>query len=697
MKLEKCPNCGYGPVSGQTLCPKCGFSLKETTTDDDMIIEKNDDIQWQELKDLPIGSVAKMFDEEEAKAAPKPEVEIEASPKTETSPEAKVSTVPTTEAEAESTQNALPGEEVNPILAQYIRAHKDDYEPESLPPILENAAEELKDTTPASAETAISKKPAEEKIQPPAEEKETAKTETAALEKKHTPQPEAAELLLSSADKAAESLEEATAADSVAEEVNQKEPSEPVVDDPQKAEEVAVIPVKDAAAESLADSAAAASPRAEAAETGEGLIHVDLTATKSEASIAAEAKEDTPPAAESLPEAEETRAVPRSGSADQPPKKKKRKFLLAAVCAVIVAGSGGYYWYHEEQVKAEEKQQAEIKATAKKVAALQTELESFYTDSEHHFIKADKADTDLTKLKQEINHYKEADGYQKLVSVYEDLTTKLGILSQVNLLFTEKAISGSELAQDLKLKTAAKPQVTIDSTDETFVALADKAVAQAQAQYEALTAAKEAVSGLLTEGKVRSDLTREQYAKAKAAVVAISNQDLVTAETASLKLADEALTAKEKAAAEKAAKEKAAAEKAAAEKAAAEKAAAAAAANKAAANSSSTDPNPKNQPIMATNQTDIADSTNAAWTWAAGVKEKVLATCFERGYIVEGGYRLEKVQIKDGQGYYNLFATSNQSPFLQGFSEKSLPVYLVTINCKTGWFKGNGNDQTIGD
>ena len=73
------------------------------------------------------------------------------------------------------------------------------------------------------------------------------------------------------------------------------------------------------------------------------------------------------------------------------------------------------------------------------------------------------------------------------------------------------------------------------------------------------------------------------------------------------------------------------------------------------------------------------------------VKEKVLDTVIARGYVVPGGYSLEHAKIVNGEGYYNLYATNNQSKLLEGTTEKNVHMYLVTINAKTGWFKGNAS------
>lgn len=96
-------------------------------------------------------------------------------------------------------------------------------------------------------------------------------------------------------------------------------------------------------------------------------------------------------------------------------------------------------------------------------------------------------------------------------------------------------------------------------------------------------------------------------------------------------------------------------------------------------------------PLYAPDAADIADSSNPAWTWAPGVKEKVLDTVIARGYVVPGGYSLEPAKIVNGEGYYNLYATNNQSKLLEGTTEKNVHMYLVTINAKTGWFKGNAS------
>ena len=82
---------------------------------------------------------------------------------------------------------------------------------------------------------------------------------------------------------------------------------------------------------------------------------------------------------------------------------------------------------------------------------------------------------------------------------------------------------------------------------------------------------------------------------------------------------------------------------------------------------------------------------NPGWAWAPGVYDRVINTVISRGYVVSGGFYLQPARIENGEGYYHLYATSNQSSLLSGMSESAMPFYLVTINAKTGYFRGNGN------
>ena len=77
------------------------------------------------------------------------------------------------------------------------------------------------------------------------------------------------------------------------------------------------------------------------------------------------------------------------------------------------------------------------------------------------------------------------------------------------------------------------------------------------------------------------------------------------------------------------------------------------------------------------NQSAVNDSSNPAWEFADGVLERILETSRARGYITGNQYILEPVNIVNGNGYYNLYKPDG--------------TYLFTLNCKTGYFVGNGS------
>ncbi|HFI0353900.1 TPA: cell division site-positioning protein MapZ family protein [Streptococcus suis] len=80
------------------------------------------------------------------------------------------------------------------------------------------------------------------------------------------------------------------------------------------------------------------------------------------------------------------------------------------------------------------------------------------------------------------------------------------------------------------------------------------------------------------------------------------------------------------------------------------------------------------------NQAMIDDVNNEAWTFNPGILENIVAISQQRGYITGNQYILEKVNIINGNGYYNMFKPDG--------------TYLFSINCKTGYFVGNGSGHS---
>ena len=80
------------------------------------------------------------------------------------------------------------------------------------------------------------------------------------------------------------------------------------------------------------------------------------------------------------------------------------------------------------------------------------------------------------------------------------------------------------------------------------------------------------------------------------------------------------------------------------------------------------------------NQAAINDVNNPAWVFGDGILEKVLNIARKRGHITGNQYILERVNIINGNGYYNLFKPDG--------------TYLFSINAKTGYFVGNGKGHS---
>ncbi|MBU5364456.1 zinc ribbon domain-containing protein [Enterococcus devriesei] len=590
--MQKCPNCGFEPVEGYATCPKCGFSLQ--LNDQKEIEDRNDTIEWSELADMPIESVQKMFKENEEKMK-----------------------------EEENKKNSteeMP--EMNPILARYIREHKEgavEEEPEESPLETENKTDE-----PKSESTPIDETPtefAEQTVEADEAESTEPKIEEAA------PEMPDAEL----------------------EPENQEKV--PVVE----AEAVEAAPKEKLKEESSDENEESKEEPAEnLSEPVEATTDSDLNSNEPEAVEEAAIAPEPAVATESA-----TKASKPTG--EEPKKNRKKLYITLAAVAVLGIG-GGYYYHHEKEVEAQ--RIATVKKENKAIDTIEQDLASFYTDGQQTFLAADKVNENTDQLADEIAQYKGHKRYDTVKKEYDELVAKQKAQQSVDQLFTSAAINGDKLADKPLLKAAEPVDLTINTGDTQFNTLMNQAIANAKDQYAKIETAKQKADVLLKDGNVIDSVNRDQYNAANDAVKAVANQALVQTQKDELAKVDQTLKDKEK----KAADEKAAAEKAAQEKAEQEKAT-------------------QNQN---TSSSQAGDTSSDAYAWAPGVKEKVIQTCISRGYIVEGGYRLEPVKVENGEGYYNLYATSNRASLTKGYTDADLPMYLVTINCKTGWFKGNG-------
>lgn len=681
------------------ICPDCGHQLtaedqqtKETieeinadetmqdkSTEDAVFpdTELNDPIEWSELKDLPLESVMELFEKTEPeddvssthdKVANKEKMEQKKVTVHETLEKSGKNQEETLESKQKrrvaELKEIVENEEENSILSAYIKAHREDtkeeHAEELLKMISEKIAQENKVEPEHEAEKDISRVNATGKesvktndLKTDVPEKTETLSEKQSEDEKSNGLPEAEKKeMLEKADK------KSTESDSINNEADAESQS--------ASEDSTVLEAKIEKEENQ--------PELIEAETEPTTIVSNTVKTPQESNLE---KKDL----------------------DKTQKKKSKKVPYLALAAVLLLGGGGWAYYDHHQ-----KVEAEVAAEAKRqrqMEDLHGKLAAFYTDDHHQFIRADMIHQDLSKLKNDLSSLKNEKGYSELETTYQDIQSKIQDIQKVNEWFVAPVIVDDHLADDIKLK-ADKEIQTIETDNTDFGKLIQQAQTEAKNQYAELQTAKEKTAIVFKDGKVVGSATRDQYKTAKEAVEKVKNTDLSAQLNEQLKQVDKMLTDKEKKEeeekkkaeeAKKAAEEQAKqAAQAAAAAQAAQQAAVAQAAQQEAASSTPSSSNSANQPIKSARASDIADASNPAWTWAPGVQSKVIATCIQRGYIVEGGYRLEKARIENGEGYYNLYATSTKSALMKGIGESALPFYIVTINCKTGWFGGNGSN-----
>lgn len=627
--INKCPHCGFEPLNGQMVCPRCGEEIKENIAGKLATIkennrENNDSVKWSDFKDVSIGSVM----EESLNEATK--------------------------------EDDLA--DVNPILADYIKKHKDDYE-ETLPTVEDDKDQEKEASFPVPENDQI----------------ESQKSHTDLEETKN------------SVHDNLEPIAEIKTAES--------EVSEPIVDGEKLSNEGTAIK-NDQETENMAETAAESSEKKQL----ENLPENDDSSTVNQIEPIAEKDEALDNSASPIgdqgeavrPDQEEK--IDNLSSTEQVSKSPRKKWPFVLLAAAIILGGSGYgYYIHDQNVKAQAQQ--EQQKIEKQETAIQTQLADFYTDNTHQFIKSDKTANQLADLTTQVNNLKEAaksagtkDNTEELTNEIKSIQEKMDIITKVNNLFETPVVKGSEI----KTATAIKGS-TIDieplTTDDEFSKTINNVISDAKSQLNDLNTAKKAIAVVYTDEKVKDNATRQQYQTAQKAVAKLVEGNQKKTLMANLEKVDDVLSKKEAAETKKQQEAQAAAAKKAANDNAQSESEQSN--NLPAEASPNMQTNNNNAPIMATNPSAVADTNNTAWVWNAGIQEKVIQTCIDRGYIVAGGYYLEPVTIENGEGYYNLFATNTRSSLLKGISEKALPYYIVTINCKTGYFRGNGNDHTI--
>ena len=308
-------------------------------------------------------------------------------------------------------------------------------------------------------------------------------------------------------------------------------------------------------------------------------------------------------------------------------KKSKKGFVLTALAFVsVIICVSAYYVYRQVNRSTQEIQTSQSSSSEQNVQPIledfNSQYDAFYTDSNKTALKNSQFDK-LSQLKTLLDKLEGSREHALAKSKYDSLATQIKAIQDVNAQFEKPAIVDGVLDTNAKVKSDAK--FTDIKTGNTVIdKVLDKAISLGKSQQTSVSSSSssqtssssQASSNATSETKPSSSNTASNETRSSRSEV---NMGLSSAGVAVQRSASR----------------------------------------------------------VAYNQSAIDDSNNSAWDFADGVLEQILATSRSRGYITGNQYILERVNIVNGNGYYNLYKPDG--------------TYLFTLNCKTGYFVGNGS------
>ena len=308
----------------------------------------------------------------------------------------------------------------------------------------------------------------------------------------------------------------------------------------------------------------------------------------------------------------------RSAQADDEPQNKKKWAILSAIILVILLIFGGGYYVYRQITRSS--QELQTKAADSGLVSNQSVYEqfntlydTFYTDENKTALKNSQF-SQLNQLKELLVKLEGAREYTLAKSKYDSLETQIKAIQEVNAQFETPAITDGVLDTNAKIKADAK--FTDIKTGNTEIdKLLDKAISLGKSQLASTTTASTTAAS-----QEASSPTTESSPSTSTSDTAASTNSGLSSEGVNLQ---------------------------------------------------------RSASRVPYNQSAVNDSSNPAWTFADGVLEQILETSRARGYITGNQYILERVNIVNGNGYYNLYKPDG--------------TYLFTLNCKTGYFVGNGS------
>ena len=329
--------------------------------------------------------------------------------------------------------------------------------------------------------------------------------------------------------------------------------------------------------------------------------------------------------AEMTGEVEEEKKLSRLDQED-PEKKSKKGFVLTALALVsVVICVSAYYVYRQVTRSTKEIQTSQSTTnTQSDVEEFNNLYDGFYTDSNKTALKNSQFDK-LSQLKTLLDKLEGSREHTLAKSKYDSLATQIKAIQDVNAQFEKPAIVDGVLDTNAKAKSDAK-FTDIKTGNTELDKVLDKAISLGKSQQ---------TSASSSSSSQTSSSSSSQASENTASETSPSSSNTASTETRSTRSEVNMGVSSAGVAVQRSASR------------------------------------------VSYNQSAIDDSNNSAWDFADGVLEQILATSRSRGYITGNQYILERVNIVNGNGYYNLYKPDG--------------TYLFTLNCKTGYFVGNGS------
>ena len=313
---------------------------------------------------------------------------------------------------------------------------------------------------------------------------------------------------------------------------------------------------------------------------------------------------------------------PMVDSEDGQSVKKQILYGLLAALGILIIGTG-YYVYRQVDRSTKEIQTSQSTTNSQaEVEEFNNLYDAFYTDSNKTALKNSQFDK-LTQLKTLLDKLEGSREHTLAKSKYDSLETQIKAIQEVNAQFEKPAIVDGVLDTNAKAKSNAK-FTDIKTGNTELDKLLDKAISLGKSQQTSTSSSSSSQTSSSSQASSNTTSETSPSSSNAASTETRSSRSEVNMGVSSAGVAVQRSASR-----------------------------------------------------VSYNQSAIDDSNNSAWDFADGVLEQILATSRSRGYITGNQYILERVNIVNGNGYYNLYKPDG--------------TYLFTLNCKTGYFVGNGS------